>query len=131
MIKTISTDKARAAWGEPVPDWIAVLAAECDRTSQGASGKRLRRPGGDTYSGAVVNQVLGKSYVGNVEAVEAAVRAGLMTTTISCPLHGEISPDDCDAFASAPMPMSGAAALRAWQACRGCPNSRLGGSHDR
>ena len=128
MIKTTSTDKARAAWGESVPDWIIALASECDRTSQGAAGRRCRKSDGRSYSAATVNYVLGNTYAGSLGAVEASVRSYIMTTAVLCPHSGETIPHEiCAERSSAPMPMSGPAALRAWQACRVCPNSRTGG----
>jgi len=94
-MKTISTDKARAAWGDPLPDWIAALAAECDRTSQGAAGKRLPRAGGSGYSAATINCVLGKSYGADLSVIEQAVRAALMSATVMCPVIGEMSSSAC------------------------------------
>lgn len=93
--KTISTDKAQAAWGKPLPDWIAALAAECDRTSQSTAGKRLPRPGGGGYSAATINCVLGRTYGADLGVIEQAVRAALMSATVVCPVIGEMSTVVC------------------------------------
>ena len=121
--KTISTDKARAAWA-CLPDWIAVLAAECDRTSQGAAGKRLRRPGGLSYSGSVVNQVLANSYGGSLSEVETAVRSALMAATVFCPVVGEMSIAICLDHQRADW-SARTAMIR--EACGTCSNNRNGG----
>jgi hypothetical protein len=121
-VKTTSMDKARAAWGEAMPDWVAALATECDRTCQREAGARLPRGNGNTYSAATVNQVLGNTYLGGLDAIEAAVRARIMVRTVHCcHLDADLSHEDCAARAGSPMPMSSPIALRAWQACRECP----------
>jgi hypothetical protein len=94
-MKTISIDKARAAWGDPLPDWIAALAAECDRTSQGATGKRLPRSGGSGYSAATINCVLGKSYGADRTVIEPSVRPAPMSPPVDCPVIGEMSASAC------------------------------------
>jgi hypothetical protein len=84
-VKTISADKARAAWGESMPDWIAALAAECDRTSIAAAAGRI---GISRTAGSLV---LAGKYPAKTDAVEREVRAVLMNTTVACPVIGEMS----------------------------------------
>ena len=123
--KTISTDKARAAWGSPMPDWIAALAAECDRTSQGAAGKRCRKISGDGYSAATINHVLGNDYAnGDLGAVESSVRAALMSATVDCPVVGEMSATAC--FDHQRSEWSARSAMIR-EACATCSNNRNGG----
>jgi hypothetical protein len=125
--KTVSADKARAAWGDPLPDWIAVLAAECDRTSQGAVGARLRRPGGQSYSAATVNCVLGKTYGADLAVIEEAVRSALMAATVDCPVVGEMPISACRNHQRAGWSPRNAM-IR--DACPTCPHAKTGGSKD-
>lgn len=66
-----SLNRAKAAWGEPLPDWIEALALACDRASQVLVGKAVR------LSGPTLNQVIGRRYPGNLAAVERKVRVWL------------------------------------------------------
>ena len=82
-------DKARAAWGDAIPDWVEVLAGACDDRSQIKVARRIG------YSAATVSYVLGNSYRGDLSAVEQAVRATIMAATIACPELGELALADC------------------------------------
>jgi hypothetical protein len=113
--------RARVAWGEAMPDWVLVLARECDRTSQKATGVRI---GG--YSPAVVNTVLSRTYRGNLDNVEREVRAGLMSATVTCPVIGEMSATACLDHQKAEW--SPRRAMIQAACATGCPHSRAGGS---
>lgn len=82
-------DKARTAWGGDIPEWVEALARACNETSQ---VKVARRVG---YSAATVSYVLANRYVGDMAAVEQAVRATIMAATITCPELGELALTDC------------------------------------
>lgn len=82
-------DKAVAGWGAPLPDWIEVLANECDRSSQNGVAKRLK------YSATVVHMTLINRYTGDMRNFEATVRFVLMREVIDCPKLGEIVPELC------------------------------------
>lgn len=111
-------DRARAAWGADLPDWIEALAMACDATKQVDVARRLGR------SAATVSNVINNKYKAGLNAVEQKVRIRVMANTVLCPHAGaEISIDDCITHAIAPMPMSNAADLRAWMACRDCLNN--------
>lgn len=84
-----NANRAARFWGANAPDWIAALAVECDRTSQGQCAARLG------ISPALVNQVLGHSYKGRFDRIEQRVRGELMRETVDCPVLGEISRRDC------------------------------------
>lgn len=118
-------DVSREAWGSPVPDWVEALAAEALRTTGAAAAKRIG------YSGAVVSQVLRRSYPGDLAAVEERVRGAFMGAVVDCPVLGEIGRDRC--LREQDMPCTGASAMRMrlYHACRsGCPHSRLKGGGD-
>lgn len=120
-------ERARAAWGGDVPDWVAALAAACEARSQGLVAARVG------YSAAAVSQVLGGKYRGDLGRVEAAVRGALMGEEVECPVLGWIGRDQCmreqrrAAGSSRGDPVRRALA----KACPGCANRtpRTGESH--
>ncbi len=92
MTRTVSQSavkRARAAWGERLPDWVAELAAACDATSQNRVAKRVG------YSAATISQVLSRTYRGDMARVEQAVRGVLMHETVNCPVLGELPQHVC------------------------------------
>lgn len=118
--KTDFLAKARAAWGDKIPDWVEALAAEANRVT---SAKAARRIG---YSGAVLSHVFSKNYPGDISRVEAKVRGALMNATVVCPVLGEIGLDRC--LNEQKMGNTGASSIRArlYRACRNnCPHSRI------
>jgi len=62
MTRTRAIDRAMAAWETPLPDWVRALAEAADASSQREVGRRI------DYSPAVVNQVLGRTYGGDLGA---------------------------------------------------------------
>lgn len=115
---TPSLDRARAAWGKSIPDWIAVLAEQCDASSQGAVAKRLRN------SPAVVNQVLGKVYKGRVDLVEQRVRGEFMKAVVMCPVLGEISTSDCIDNQTQKFRPTNPLRVQLRRTCPTCPNRK-------
>lgn len=113
--------RARDAWGD-LPEWVAVLAADCNRTSQGRVARSL------DYSAATVSQVLSNTYRGDMERVEQMVRGKLMAETITCPVLGDMTRDACLGWQKKPLAASSSHRVQMYRACRsGCPNSRLEG----
>lgn len=116
---TSPIDTAKAAWGDPLPDWIEVLATQCDETSQAKVANRIG------YSGGMVSQLLRKRYKGNLAAVEKAVRGAWMGAKVACPVMGDLPTDACLAWqkkAKRFVP-SNRHRARMYQACRSCPIS--------
>ena len=89
--KAVSARNALAAWGADMAEWVRILAAACDApgSSQARIGHRIG------YTGSTVNQVLKNTYKGDLNAVEAAVKGGLMDVTIDCPVAGDIPLNVC------------------------------------
>lgn len=124
--KPSATVRAHAAWGDTGPDWIKALAAECDRTSQAATAKRIGK------SGSLVCQVLANAYPADLRGVEQMVRDVLMAGTVRCPVMGDLASTACLAHQGTPWAPNNPQRITLYRACRdGCPNSRLGGPHDR
>lgn len=82
-------ERARAAWGDDMPDWILVLATACDATSQAEVAARLGR------SKTLVSLTVNGRYTRDLRAVEQTVRGVLMAATVNCPVVGELSTDQC------------------------------------
>jgi len=114
-------DKARAAWGEAMPDWIAALARNCDATSQGKAAKQLDR------SASLVSTVLTKRYKGDMAAVQERVEGVFMAQTVDCPVKGVLSRDKCQTWRSRSRKFRSVNTeyLMMFKACKRCPlNSR-------
>lgn len=113
-----AAERAAAAWGVDLPDWIAVLAVECDRTSQNKVAERLG------YSGAAISQVVNNRYKAPLTAIEQAVRGVLMNALVQCPALGETPADVCLAFQRAEYSGHNPQRIRVWRACQTCANRR-------
>ncbi|NTT88535.1 hypothetical protein [Tabrizicola fusiformis] len=115
-----AVDKARAAWGPQVPDWVERLAEECMATSQNKVAARLNR------SASLVSTVLGKTYAGSYEAVEEVVRGVYMRATVRCPAQGEIGANTCRDWMlkAARFSNINSERVRMYRACRACPRYR-------
>lgn len=110
---------ATEAWSTDLPDWVRVLAAECDATTQKAAARQIG------YSPAVVNTVLKRSYKGDLAAVEQAVKGALLNATVSCPVAGELAGHVCLEYQRQPFRPTNAQRVRLYKACHGgCPNKR-------
>lgn len=102
------------------PGWIDALAAECARTSQSATARRLG------VSGAMVNQALKGSYRGRLDRLERRVRGELMQDTALCPVLGLISTRQCEDEQAQPFSTASRLRVAVYRACRdGCPNFRI------
>jgi hypothetical protein len=118
VMKT-NADAARAAWGDDIPNWVLVLAEQCDASSQKAAAERIG------YSPAVVNTVLKHTYKGDLTAVEQAVRGALLDATVLCPVAGELPAHVCLDYQRQPFRSTNAQRVKLYRACRsGCPNKR-------
>lgn len=109
-----------AAWKGAAPDWVIELAAEASRTSGVQTAHKIG------YSSAVVTQVCGNKYPGDLGRVAEKVRGALMGVTVLCPILAEIRRDRC--LDEQRMPFSASSALRVklFHACRnGCEHARI------
>lgn len=119
-------EKARQAWGDPLPDWVLALAEEADRVTAIKIAKRLG------YSNAVISYVLSNKYPGDVEGVGEKVRGALLGATVMCPVFGEMARDYCLSQQKLDNRGSSSVAARRWRHCHGhgvekCEHSRLEG----
>lgn len=108
--------RARAAWGNAMPDWIEALAEECDRTS-------LRKTGaGIGLSPATLSLLVNNKYAPRPLArVEKTVRAGLSPGSVQCPVLGRVCRHRCRSEQGAPLNVHDPVRLQIYRACRkGC-----------
>lgn len=82
-------DAAKAAWGAGIPDWIIILAEECDRAGQAPTARRIG------VAKTTVNEIVRNKYKANTKNVEQKVRGALMGKTVACPVLDEITVDHC------------------------------------
>ncbi|TXG98590.1 MAG: hypothetical protein E6R08_04075 [Nevskiaceae bacterium] len=87
--KLTCIEKARAAWGEELPDWVEALARACDAASQAQVATRIGK------SKSTVSLVIAKQYNAGLSAIEQTVRGVLMLATVACPVVGDIALDQC------------------------------------
>jgi len=121
MTRTRAIDRAMAAWETPLPDWVRALAEAADASSQREVGRRI------DYSPAVVNQVLGRTYGGDLGRVETAVRGALLAETVDCPVLGPLAKDRCLEEQAKPFSPTSQMRVQLYRACKTCPNRRSGG----
>ncbi|MEI9410743.1 transcriptional regulator [Mesorhizobium salmacidum] len=111
-------DKARAAWGTPVPDWIEELARLADAEGLGGAEKRI------DYSRSAISQILAFKYMGDLFRVEQMVRGALMALTVECPVLGEIGRDRCLTEQKEPFRATSRHRAQLFHACKTCPQRR-------
>jgi hypothetical protein len=112
-------DVARAAWGESIPDWVTVLARACTERSQAAVARDLNR------SGAVISQVLRKSYPAGTTLIEERVRGEFMAGQVDCPALGPLSMMACQDWRekSRTFVLAGPRRAQMFRACNRCPRN--------
>lgn len=118
-------ERARAAWGDALPDWVRVLAEQCDASSQAKVAKRVG------YSPATVSYVLKARYAGDMRAVEKAVRGAFMAATVDCPVLGALPSNTCLENQRRPFAATNHIRVQLYRACHGgCPHSKKAGGSD-
>lgn len=110
-------DKAAEAWGPNRPDWIDALAYACDRSSQNKVARALDR------SPALVSTVLGRTYKGDMRAVEDIVRGVFMKGTVMCPAFGELPLQECRKWRGRARKFQNVNSqyVKMYRACKACP----------
>lgn len=110
---------AEEAWGPDMPDWVRALAVECMRpgATQRAVAEKLGR------TGAVVTQVLRRTYGAAYDRIEERVRGVFMDGRVECPSLGEVALQECQDWREKARVFSAGNPLRSrmFRACRACP----------
>jgi hypothetical protein len=121
-MSAVASSNVLAAWGKKPPEWVQILAEECDRTSQKKVAEQIR------YSTAVVNQVLKNRYTGNLTDVEKAVRGAYLNATVACPVLGDLPLNNCLQHQRQRFSAANNQRVRLYRACHGgCPHARQKG----
>ncbi len=108
-------DKARAAWGEAMPDWIAALARAADGKSVRGTAASLG------VSPALVSLALRNKYPRPLGTLRARVEAVMSHEIIPCPIMGMITRGDCAHWQNLPYVGSNTLRVAVYRACRaGC-----------
>ena len=111
---------AAEAWNGSPPAWVVALAESCDKYDQSFAASMIK------YSPPVVNQVLKKTYKGNLRRVQTAVEGALMASTVDCPEIGEMAADVCLRNQKRPFAATTPQRVRLYFACRdGCRHSQI------
>lgn len=79
MTPGLNHAKAVAAWGDPLPRWIEMLAGSCDATSQNQVATRLE------VSSGYVSRLINNRYTGDMAEAERQVLAKLTSDRVLCP----------------------------------------------
>ncbi len=119
---TAAMERARAAWGDAMPDWIEAMATACDETSQAKVAKAMG------YTPAVVSTLLRRAYAADTTNVEKAARGAFMAATVDCPVLGTISARQCVQEQRQPFDSSTHQRVLLFRTCRSgkCPHSNHG-----
>lgn len=105
--------KAKATWGETIPEWVLVLAQMCDHSSQQKVAAKIG------YTPPVVTSVIGNKYRGSLTALEKTVKGAFLDLTVDCPALGELPGNDCLKWQRKPLTGQSGLQTRVWRACRG------------
>ena len=120
---TTALERARAAWGEAMPEWIVALAKACDATTQSRAAEAIG------YSPAAVSQVLKRAYAGGLDRIEQAVRGAFMAAEVDCPGQGRAIPtNECTTWQRKGYDGSNHCAVAMFRACRSCPIAQQRGA---
>ncbi|GAB3451983.1 transcriptional regulator [Insolitispirillum peregrinum] len=118
-------DRAVQGWPNGLPDWVRVLAEQCDLSSQSKAARQLG------YSPATVSLVLAGTYSGDLAKVEMAVRGAYLAALVACPVLGDIPTNDCLSHQRAPFAPTNHVRVQLYRSCHGtCPHTSVkGGRH--
>lgn len=109
---------ALAAWGDGMPDWVGVLADECDQVGQVHAARRVG------FSTSTINEVVRRKYKGRIANIEAAVRGAFMGSTVQCPVLDEITVDLCIENQKRPFSAANPIRVALHRTCPTCPHNR-------
>jgi hypothetical protein len=110
-------ERAKAAWGDEMPDWVQALALACERSSQNRVSKALDR------SATIISQVLTRTYAASMDRIEDRVRGVYLNGSVECPEKGELPLQDCQDWRekARTFAMGNPQRTQMFRACRKCP----------
>ncbi len=108
-------DKAIAAWGTNMPDWIKALAEACDETGLRKTAAKLH------VSPAMASLAINRKRA-DLSFIKYPVEKTLMITMVSCPVRGIMGRDECLREQAKPFSSVNPQRVQLYRACRdGCP----------
>ncbi|WP_299378615.1 hypothetical protein [uncultured Kiloniella sp.] len=124
----LAIDKALAAWGADIPDWVTELAKASDSSSMSAVSRQLGLS--TTVISQGVNNKYGLDGKGNINTLKEAVETHLMSAEILCPaFQGSLLRTVCEEWQASAKNAVGSNPARHMMAqqCRKCPHSKIKG----
>lgn len=111
-------EKAHAAWGKALPDWIRALVEACSVNGLRATAARL------DLSPAMVSLALNNKRK-NLQYIKARVEAVLMISIVACPVLGVMGMHECLQEQKRGYSAANPLQIQLYRACRdGCPHYR-------
>lgn len=111
-------EKASAAWGNSIPDWIVELVSVADADGLAGAEKRVG------YSRSALSTIIAGKYKGDLDRVEQVVRGALMSETVDCPVLGVLGRDRCLEWQTKPFAPTSSHRMTMRRACKTCPQRR-------
>lgn len=106
--------KALAAWGDPLPDWIAALAQACDEEG-------LRKVAGKVGVSPALASLAVNRQRDKLDYIKARVERTIMVTIVACPVLGVMSREQCLQEQAAAFTAANPLRVQLFRACRnGC-----------
>lgn len=126
MSQVTPIERARAAYGGDIPDWVEGLARACAETSQNRVAKRMG------VSAALISNVIAGKYPGDMARVEDLYRGAFEAQTVDCPAMGMMPLDECRHWRAKSRKLSNANTrnVTMFRACNRCPINKGGGDGD-
>lgn len=117
----VNVQKVMQAWGADVPEWILVLAEQCDASNQKSVAKAMN------YKPATINLVLANKWTASLTNIEQAFKGAFEHATVSCPVpgYGELPVHECLANQRKPYTNGNHTEVQRYVYCSGqCEHSR-------
>ena len=113
MSTTLSAmEKANAAWGTAMPDWVKALAEACDEQGLRKVAAKLN------VSPAIVSLAINRKRT-DLSFVRYPVEKVLMITMVACPVLGVLGRNECLQEQMKPFSGVNPLTVQLYQACRG------------
>ena len=114
MSDTKFMDRATAAYGVNMPDWIRVLAERTDELGPQEAARQCH------FSPTAIYNSLRDKYPGSMVIVERKVRGAFMGAEVYCPELEAITATDCLGWQDKKLNSSSPQSVRMNKACRVC-----------
>lgn len=108
-------EKARAAWGVHMPDWVKALAEACDEAGLRKTAAKLH------VSSAMASLAINRKRI-DLSFIKYPVEKTLMVTMVACPVLGVMGRDECLREQAKPFSSVNPLRVQLFKTCRGgCP----------